>query len=61
VPEGRENAGLQSNGTGPKPTQIATPPKKKGPPPPALPELKSFGVSDDALSLGADDMFKNIK
>jgi hypothetical protein len=61
VPEGRENTGLQSNGTAPKPAPLATPPKKKGPPPPALPELKSFGVSDDALSLGADDMFKNIK
>ena len=61
VPEGKENVGPQSNGTGAKPTQLAAPPKKKGPPPPALPELKSFGVSEDTLSLGADDMFKNIK
>jgi hypothetical protein len=36
-------------------------PAKKGPPPPALPELKSFGVSDDSVSMEADDMFKNIK
>lgn len=57
VPEGKENSAAQSNG---KP-QLAPPPKKKGPPPPALPELTSFGVSEDTLSLGADDLFKNIK
>jgi hypothetical protein len=61
VPEGKENAGPHSNGTAATPARLATPPEKKGPPPPALPELKSFGVSEDALSLGADDMFKNIK
>lgn len=38
-----------------------TQPKRKSPPPPALPGLRSFGVSEDTLSLDADDMFKNIK
>ncbi|KAF2191109.1 hypothetical protein K469DRAFT_746542 [Zopfia rhizophila CBS 207.26] len=52
VPEGKENQ-PQTNG---KPV-----PEKKGPPPPALPDLKSFGVSDEVASLGADDMFKDIK
>lgn len=60
VPEGKENLGLQSNGTSAKPA-APPPPAKKGPPPPALPELKSFGVSDDTISMGAEDMFKNIK
>lgn len=61
VPEGKENQtppilnGGHANG---KP---AAPPAKKGPPPPALPELKAFGASDDAFSFGADDLFKNIK
>ena len=51
LPEGKESStNYQTNGTKP-------PPAKKGPPPPALPELKSFGVSSD---LGADDMFKGI-
>lgn len=36
-------------------------PAKKGPPPPALPELKSFGVNDESVSMDTDDMFKNIK
>ncbi len=49
VPEAKESS--QS------PTQPAKP---KGPPPPALPELKTLGVDDKTLSLGADDMFKNI-
>ncbi|KAF2473114.1 uncharacterized protein BDR25DRAFT_302121 [Lindgomyces ingoldianus] len=51
VPEGKENAAPQTNGK----------PGRKGPPPPALPELKTFGVSDEAVSLGAEDLFKNIK
>ena len=34
---------------------------RKGPPPPALPELKSLGVGDEAVSLGAEEMFKDIK
>ena len=38
-----------------------TRPQKKGPPPPALPQLKSFGVNEKTLSFDADDMFKNIK
>lgn len=60
VPEGRETS--TSNGNGSTVSQPAQQPAKpKGPPPPALPELKTFGVSDDSLSLGADDMFKNIK
>lgn len=55
LPEGKESGTAQANGTKPRP---ASPPaQKKGPPPPALPELKSFGVSSD---LGADDMFKGI-
>ncbi|KAF2738100.1 hypothetical protein EJ04DRAFT_69161 [Polyplosphaeria fusca] len=52
VPEGKENAASHANGAAPV---------KKGPPPPALPELKSFGVSEETTDLGADDMFKNIK
>ncbi|PSN66920.1 hypothetical protein BS50DRAFT_377987 [Corynespora cassiicola Philippines] len=72
LPEARENHSLQTNGHAP--AKAAPPPqlqpqtqpqtqtqKKQGPPPPALPELKSFGFSEDAYSLGADDMFKNIK
>jgi hypothetical protein len=39
--------------------------EKKGPPPPMLPELSTIGskvdVEKDQGSLGADDMFKNIK
>lgn len=34
---------------------------RKGPPPPALPELKSLGVGEEAVSLGAEEMFKDIK
>ncbi|OAL43248.1 hypothetical protein IQ07DRAFT_301266 [Pyrenochaeta sp. DS3sAY3a] len=60
VPEGKETSTPQANGrTVSQPA--AQPPKPKGPPPPALPELKTFGVSDDSISLGGDDMFKNIK
>jgi hypothetical protein len=59
VPEGQVDATTYSNGrTVSQPA--AQPPKPKGPPPPALPGLSSFGVNEDALSLGADDMFKNI-
>ncbi|KAK7191354.1 hypothetical protein DPSP01_003033 [Paraphaeosphaeria sporulosa] len=51
LPEGKESTtNYQANGA-------KSPPVKKGPPPPALPDLKSFGVSSD---LGADDMFKGI-
>lgn len=42
----------------------ALPPVKKGPPPPKLPELnqlKAKIADNDDGSLGADDMFKNIK
>ncbi|KAH8732257.1 hypothetical protein GQ44DRAFT_602186 [Phaeosphaeriaceae sp. PMI808] len=59
VPEGIESVKPTSNGR--TVSQPAQQTKKKGPPPPALPELKSFGVSEDTLSLGGDDMFKNIK
>lgn len=61
VPEGVENArpASQNNRTVSQPAP--QPPQKKGPPPPALPELKSLGVSADSLSMEADDMFKNIK
>ncbi|XTI84594.1 hypothetical protein V2W45_1231620 [Cenococcum geophilum] len=34
---------------------------RMGPPPPALPELKSLGVEEEAVSLGAEEMFKDIK
>ncbi|KAF1959565.1 hypothetical protein CC80DRAFT_466487 [Byssothecium circinans] len=72
IPEGKENLGPYTNGAnGTAARRISTVPqlelqqpaqtKKKGPPPPALPELTSFGVSEDTLSLGAEDMFKNIK
>ncbi|EOD43844.1 hypothetical protein GTA08_BOTSDO05904 [Neofusicoccum parvum] len=36
-------------------------PQKKGPPPPKLPELKKLGTELNDGSLGADDLFKNIK
>jgi hypothetical protein len=59
VPEGIESARpASSNRTV---SQPAPPTKKKGPPPPALPELKSLGVNEASLSLGGDDMFKNIR
>jgi hypothetical protein len=59
LPEGKENQTPKVNGhTIGKPAPLQ---EKKGPPPPALPELRSFGVSEDTISLGADDMFKNIK
>ncbi|KAL6705799.1 hypothetical protein ACN47E_006437 [Coniothyrium glycines] len=61
LPEGRESPSPYSNGRTVSQPASVQPPKPKGPPPPALPELKSFGVNDDTLSLGADDMFKNIK
>lgn len=51
LPEGKESSPVQAA------VQPAQPPVKKGPPAPALPDLKSFGVSTD---LGADDMFKGI-
>ncbi|KAL5115737.1 hypothetical protein ACEQ8H_006345 [Pleosporales sp. CAS-2024a] len=58
VPEGVESPRPASGTrTVSQPTQ---PTKKKGPPPPALPELKTLGVNEDTLSLGGDDMFKNI-
>lgn len=59
VPEGKELGRPAQNGR--TVSQPAQPPKKKGPPPPALPELKSFGVSEDSLSFGGGDLFKNIK
>ncbi|KAG9242679.1 hypothetical protein BJ878DRAFT_481797 [Calycina marina] len=46
------------------PKLVATKPETKVTPPPKLPELnqlKSKVQSDDGGSLGADDMFKNIK
>ncbi|KAF1842512.1 uncharacterized protein K460DRAFT_409919 [Cucurbitaria berberidis CBS 394.84] len=63
VPEGKESLTPYANGRAASqpPAQPVQPPKAKGPPPPALPELKSFGVNNDSLSLGGDDMFKNIK
>ena len=62
VPEGKENRTPTVNGYAiSKPSPLQEKLAHKGPPPPALPELKSFGVSEDTISLGADDMFKNIK
>ena len=66
VPEGHVDSTAYSNGrtvSQPQPAPAPAPapaPKAKGPPPPALPGLSSFGVNEDALSLGADDMFKDI-
>ena len=62
VPEGHADPTTYSNGrTVSQPSvPAAQAPKPKGPPPPALPGLSSFGVNEDTLSLGADDMFKNI-
>jgi hypothetical protein len=65
VPEGSVDATNYSSGrtvsqpAAPAPAPAAQPPKPTGPPP-TLPGLSSFGVSEDTLSLGADDMFKNI-
>ncbi|KAF2828349.1 hypothetical protein CC86DRAFT_368601 [Ophiobolus disseminans] len=61
VQEGVETARPISSNTRTVSQPAPQPTKKQGPPPPALPELKSFGVSADSLSMGADDMFKNIK
>lgn len=61
VPEGVETARPVTSNKRTVSQPVLQPTKKQGPPPPALPELKSFGVSADSLSLGADDMFKNIK
>jgi hypothetical protein len=65
VPEGAVDATTYSNRTVSQPAASAPapatqPPKPKGPPPPILPGLSSFGVSEDTLSLGAEDMFANI-
>ncbi|KAF1837307.1 hypothetical protein BDW02DRAFT_160407 [Decorospora gaudefroyi] len=61
VPEGQVDATTYSNGRTVSHSALPTPaPKPQGPPPPALPGLSSFGVNEDTLSLGADDMFKNI-
>jgi hypothetical protein len=35
--------------------------KRMGPPPPTIPEWSSLGTELDGGSLGADDMFKDIK
>lgn len=40
-------------------SSAASAPKSTGPPPPMLPELKE--LEKDEGSLGADDLFKNIK
>ena len=72
VPEGSEKptaplSRMATNGTLGTPAPVSrvpaaqTPPQKKGPPPPALPQLNSFGVTEKTLSFDADDMFKNIK
>ncbi|KZM27153.1 uncharacterized protein EKO05_0004655 [Ascochyta rabiei] len=75
VPEGRESTATvplsrtATNGTMPMRTPAPvskvptaqTPPKKQEPPPPALPQLNSFGVNEKTLSFDADDMFKNIR
>jgi hypothetical protein len=61
VPEGKENQTPNANGAHVNGSRTTAPAARKGPPPPSLPELSSFGVSDDTTSLGGGDMFKNIK
>ncbi|KAF2865879.1 hypothetical protein BDV95DRAFT_585260 [Massariosphaeria phaeospora] len=57
VPEDRESQTTYLTYTnGQATTKLAPPPQKKGPPPPALPELKSFSMSESE----AEDLFKNI-
>ncbi|CAE7216069.1 hypothetical protein CFE70_009987 [Pyrenophora teres f. teres 0-1] len=60
VPEGNVDATTNFNGRTVSQPIAQAAPKPKGPPPPALPGLSSFGVNEDTLSLGADDMFANI-
>ncbi|KAF2745178.1 hypothetical protein M011DRAFT_469883 [Sporormia fimetaria CBS 119925] len=58
------NQAQASSSNGVRSTERVTPqktPEKKGPPPPTLPSLSVFGVTEETTSLGADDMFKNIK
>ncbi|KAF2115753.1 hypothetical protein BDV96DRAFT_55541 [Lophiotrema nucula] len=57
LPEGKENATPHANGNG----RSAAPPAKKGPPPPTLPDMKLFGVTEETSSFDAGDLFKNIK
>jgi len=48
----------------PRVENVAPEKKKMGPPPPKLPELSKLRAKipeDDGGSLGADEMFKNIK
>lgn len=59
VPEGNGISAPYSNGRTVSQPAVQSA-KPKGPPPPALPELKTLGVGADTLSWGADDMFKNI-
>lgn len=50
--------------TPPPRVENVVPEKKMGPPPPKLPELSKLRAKipeDDGGSLGADEMFKNIK
>jgi hypothetical protein len=56
IPEGKENQTPKANGV-----QAPAKPQKKGPPPPSLPALSSFGVSEEVSSFASDDLFKNIK
>lgn len=37
------------------------PPRKKGPPPPKLPELRGVSRGKEDGGFGGDDMFSNIK
>jgi hypothetical protein len=60
VPEGNKVNHMNQNNGIPVLNE-KSPPQKKGPPPPALPALSSFGVSEDTTNLGADDLFKDIK
>ncbi|KAF2661234.1 hypothetical protein K491DRAFT_687716 [Lophiostoma macrostomum CBS 122681] len=60
IPEGKENQTPHANGTQTY-AKPASPPPRKGPPPPSLPSLDSFGVREDTADFGADDLFKNIK
>ncbi|EMD60857.1 hypothetical protein GGP41_009809 [Bipolaris sorokiniana] len=60
VPEGHVNTPTYANTRTVSQPQPVQAPEQKGPPAPALPGLSSFGLDEDALSLSADDLFKDI-
>ena len=61
VPEGHVDPPAYAAARTVSQPQPAPPSRKSNdPPPPALPGLSSFGLSEDSLSLSADELFKNI-